>query len=73
MTQNVYAQTGFLFGGLYDKELGLRKPLKVNIFDTPGFADVDIDNIRKNKILIRVQKNIKITCQKFLVQVFFVF
>ena len=45
MTQNVYAQTGFLFGGLYDKELGLRKPLKVNIFDTPGFADVDIDNI----------------------------
>ena len=35
-----------------DKELGLSKALKINVFDTPGFADADISNIRKNKLLI---------------------
>jgi len=51
-TQNIYAQTGTLFGGYYDKELGLSEPLKVNVFDTPGFADSDPENIKKNKLLI---------------------
>jgi len=52
VTQNVFAQTGNLFGGLYDKELGLTKSLKINVFDTPGFADANIENVRKNKLLI---------------------
>ena len=26
--------------------------MKINIFDTPGFADSDIDQLRKNKLLI---------------------
>ena len=52
VTENVFAQSGFLFGGLYDEELGLSSSMKINVFDTPGFADADIDNIRKNKLLI---------------------
>ena len=28
-TQNIYAQTGLLFGGYYDKELGLKESMKV--------------------------------------------
>ena len=52
VTQNVYAQNGKLFGGLYDKELGLTKSLSINVFDTPGFSDANIENIRKNKLLI---------------------
>ena len=47
----MYAGTGLLFGGLYDKELGLSKPTKINVFDTPGFADANIENVRKNKEL----------------------
>ena len=26
--------------------------MDINIFDTPGFADADINNVRKNKLLI---------------------
>ena len=52
VTQNVYAANGKLFGGLYDRELGLSKSLSINVFDTPGFADSNIDNVRKNKLLI---------------------
>ena len=52
MTQNVKVATGELFGGLYDRELGLDKSVTINVFDTPGFADANIDNIRKNKLLI---------------------
>merc|ERR1712130_11740 len=52
VTRNVYAQNGKLFGGLYDKELGLTKSLSINVFDTPGFSDANIENIRKNKLLI---------------------
>jgi len=26
--------------------------MKINVFDTPGFSDTSIDNIRKNKLLI---------------------
>jgi len=35
-----------------DNELGLTKSMKINVFDTPGFADADVNNIRKNKLLI---------------------
>ena len=52
VTQNVYAASGKLFGGYYDKELGLDRPVTVNVFDTPGFADADIQKIKKNKLLI---------------------
>merc|ERR1712136_278624 len=51
-TQNIYAHTGRLFGGYYDKELGLSEPKKVNVFDPPGFAAFNPDNIKKNKLLI---------------------
>ena len=59
VTQSVKARSGLLFGGLYDKELGLTKPLKINVFDTPGFADADIGNIRKNKLLIGTSIRLK--------------
>ena len=52
MTENVYAQTGTLFGGRYDADLGLNSSIKINVFDTPGFSDTNVDNIRKNKFLI---------------------
>ena len=32
--------------------VGLSEPMKINVFDTPGFADAEITNIRKNKLLI---------------------
>ena len=39
----ILAHNGILFGGRYDRQLGLDEPLKINVFDTPGFADSDAD------------------------------
>ena len=52
VTQEVKARKGFLFNGTYDNELNFHNPLKINVFDTPGFADADLNNLRKNKLLI---------------------
>ena len=52
VTQNIHAAKGLLFGGLYDDELGLDEPMKVNVFDTPGFSDAQLGNLQKNKLLI---------------------
>jgi predicted GTPase len=52
VTQNVKANSGNLFGGLYNKELGVPENVKINVFDTPGFSDANIENIVKNKLLI---------------------
>jgi len=51
-TQSLAVGSGTLFGGRYDRELGLEKSIKINVFDTPGFMDSNIDNVRKNKLLI---------------------
>merc|ERR1712227_1164591 len=51
-TQSLAVGSGALFGGRYDRELGLEKSIKINVFDTPGFMDSNIDNVRKNKLLI---------------------
>lgn len=50
-TQNIHAASGILFGGLYDKELGLKYPMKINVFDTPGFSDSDPKSYGSNSIL----------------------
>ena len=52
MTQHVSAQTGKLFGGYYDNQLGISESIDINVFDTPGFDDANIENIAKNKLLI---------------------
>merc|ERR1712227_1002509 len=51
-TQSLAVGSGTLFGGRYDRELGLKESIKINVFDTPGFMDTNIDNLRKNKLLI---------------------
>ena len=43
----ILAHNGILFGGRYDRQLGLDEPLKINVFDTPGFADSDADLVSK--------------------------
>ena len=52
VTQNVSAQTGKLFGGYYDNDIGLSESIDINVFDTPGFDDANVANIEKNKVLI---------------------
>ena len=54
VTQNVSAQTGKLFGGYYDSEMGLPDgdSIDINVFDTPGFDDANVFNIERNKVLI---------------------
>jgi hypothetical protein len=45
VTRNIQAHKGTLFGGKYDKQLGLEESLRINVFDTPGFADSDIEKL----------------------------
>merc|ERR1719284_2048184 len=52
VTSDIKGQTGILFGGHYDKELGLSKPQRINVYDTPGFDDSDKSQLEKNKLLI---------------------
>ena len=37
---------------MFDEELGLSESIKINVYDTPGFDDANIENIQKNKLLI---------------------
>ena len=52
VTQVIRGQQGTLFDGHFDELLGLEEPMKINVFDTPGFLDANINNIEKNKLLI---------------------
>ena len=71
VTSDIKGQTGILFGGHYDKELGLSKPQRINVYDTPGFDDSDKSQLEKNKLLISttlkydigVGSDIKIFCR----------
>jgi len=50
VTQVISATTGTLFNGMYDEELGLTEPMKINVYDTPGFDDANIGECLWTKI-----------------------